>query len=559
MSLFGSLHVGTSGLQTSQNALNTTAHNLSNIDTTGYTRQQILLATRGYTTLSVNPNSVSNQQVGLGVYYAKVRQVRDNFLDQTYRRETGRSAFYEVSANTIEEMETLFGELEGASFSKSMDALWTSIQELAKDPTASVGQGLLVNKASSFLERAQAVYEGLNDYQDNLNLQIKGQVDKINNYAKQIKELNDRIVKIESGVEEANDLRDARNQLLDELSAIVKIDYTEDALGNVNIKAEGEDLLQNGRVYEMDVYTDEKTGFHTPYWKSNAKYAADGTLLSGSEVFNLKLEISTEKQTDVGSLKAMLLARGNKRGNYTDLDDVDVYKRDIQPSIVVNAQAEFDRLIHSVATGLNEAIASAADPATGYLCEKDVNGNNIPLQLFTKKSTDGYNTAYAGAADPEGRQYDADGYMIEDFDDFGTLYTVSNLNINSTLMQAPTKLDMIRPDGKADFDLAKAVKEVFTDDSHHLNPVVKSPCTLNEFYSSLISQMANNGYVYRGMQADQEQLVQQTEAARQQIMGVSSDEELTNMIKFQNAYNAASRYINVISEMLEHVINTLGS
>ena len=104
MSLMGSLYVGTSGLQTGQNALNTTAHNMSNIDTTGYTRQQVQLGTRFYNTISTNGSAVAYQQTGLGVNYTNVKQVRDYFLDKTYRRESGRSAFYDVSTDAIEEI-----------------------------------------------------------------------------------------------------------------------------------------------------------------------------------------------------------------------------------------------------------------------------------------------------------------------------------------------------------------------------------------------------------------------------------------------------------------------
>ena len=83
MPLMGSLYIGVSGLQTSQNALNSTAHNLSNIETEGYTRQQTLLEDRFYNT--IGNASVSAKQSGLGVEYADVRQVRDFFLDQSYR------------------------------------------------------------------------------------------------------------------------------------------------------------------------------------------------------------------------------------------------------------------------------------------------------------------------------------------------------------------------------------------------------------------------------------------------------------------------------------------
>ncbi|MDE7112705.1 MAG: flagellar basal body protein, partial [Acetatifactor sp.] len=208
MSLMSSLYIGTSGLQTSQNALNTTAHNLSNVDTTGYVRQQVQQSGKSYITLSKTASAVAYQQHGLGVTYSRVKQIRDYFLDKTYRKESGRSMFYEVSTNVLEEVESQLGELNGEAFQGTMADLWTAVQELAKDPASSVTQGVLVQRASEFVERAVAVYDGLSSYQDNLNRQIKQQVDRINEYGKQILDLNDRIRAIESGgIERANDMR----------------------------------------------------------------------------------------------------------------------------------------------------------------------------------------------------------------------------------------------------------------------------------------------------------------------------------------------------------------
>jgi len=161
MPLMGSLYIGTSGLQTSQNALNTTAHNLSNVDTKGYTRQQVQQSDRSYITISKTGAAVSYEQTGLGVIYSRAKQVRDYFLDKTYRRESGRSMFYEVSTEVMEEVESQLGELNGEAFQTTLTDFWTAIQELTKDPASSVTQGLLVQKASEFVERANAVYYGL--------------------------------------------------------------------------------------------------------------------------------------------------------------------------------------------------------------------------------------------------------------------------------------------------------------------------------------------------------------------------------------------------------------
>lgn len=538
MSLFGSLYIGSSGLQTSQNALNTTAHNMSNIDTVGYTRQQVQLGTRIYKTISTSGSAIAYQQTGLGVSYTQVKQIRDYFLDKSYRRESGRSAYYDTSASAIEEIENLFRELEGEAFAESIENLWSSVQELAKDPGNAVNQGVFVQRCSEFLSRAQAVYTGLCEYQDNLNYKIMQQVDTMNAYAKRISELNQEILKVEAGkIEKANDLKDERNLLIDELSAMGNIDCREDAEGNVLIKLEGKDFVKSDSYNEICLDMDEATGFFTPYWKQLATTTTvDGVTtvdISGAELYNMNQVISTENNTDIGALKAMLIARGTKRATYEDLQDADVYDKEISQSIMMNVQAEFDQLIHKVATAINQVLADAAEaeklknPDTSYLRpDKD----SDPYTIFDTKT---------GSKDP------AD-------------FTIEKLIINGEIKQAPSLLGLKKDDGKIDQETANALKEIFTKQEHTLNPNVKTATNFINYYNNLISQVANTGSALREIGENQQITVDSISAAREQVLGVSSDEELSNMIMFQNAYNASSRYINVISELLEHIISTLG-
>ena len=91
-------------------------------------------------------------------------------MDLNYRRESGRSAYYDVATSTMEEVEYILGESnEGHEFSESLSNFWTAIQELSKDPTSSVNQNLFVTRAHEFTTRASAVYTSLCQYQDNLN------------------------------------------------------------------------------------------------------------------------------------------------------------------------------------------------------------------------------------------------------------------------------------------------------------------------------------------------------------------------------------------------------
>lgn len=585
MPLMGSIYVGTSGLQTSQNALNTTAHNLSNMDTQGFVRQQVLQGDRVYNTIKSGSTASTSQQVGLGVTYEKVRQVRDYFLDKSYRKENGRAAFYETSYEALREVEDLLDELnDDASFNSAMNNMWATIEELAKTPDDTTVQRMLVQNAQSFLTNAKQVYQGLIDYQNELNYQIKQKVEKINELGHSINKLNDEIRKVEvGGIETANDLRDARNQALDELSGLVAISYDEDIYGSIRVKVEGVDFVATDSVFEMAVKADNQTGFYTPYWVVNALETdgPDSPDISKAAVFNLEAKISSESGTDIGSLRSMLYARGDKVANYTDiplkptvpdatdttkyplgasdtayLADQKQYQKDYQEyeekvayynstiaqSVCMNIQAEFDQLIHNVVTTINKIFENAYKAGDGEYMSEDGHA----LQLFIKIETPGYD--------------DNGDFIEEDLDSAftETLYTISNIEINPTLIREAGKMKFKRADGTVDYETAAALVEAFDADLYVLNPNVTTKCSLNTYYTNLVSQVANSGSVYRNLSEGQQATVDSINYKREQVLGVSSDEELTSMIKFQNAYNAASRYINVIDEMLEHIINRLG-
>ena len=554
MSLFGSLYIGVSGLQTSNNALNTTAHNMSNMDTQGYTRQQVQQGTRTYITHS--KDTTRNWiQTGLGVNYTRTRQERDAILDRNYRRESGRQSFYDISAAALEEIEYILGESnEGHEFSEALSGeqgLWAAVQELAKDPTASVNQNLFVTKAYEFLTKAQKVYDSLCEYQDNINENVKTDVALINKYAQEIEALNRAIVRVEGGPEHANDLRDRRNYLLDELAKLGNITYSEDTVGYVSVRFEQVDLVKGSLVNEMCLYQDPQTGFYTPYWKMLAhfdKFDANGDPIvtkeniTGAEVFDLTQEISSQFNTDIGSLKGMLLARGDHRATNSELENINPdgvyeanwYNSHVKDSIVMNVQAEFDRLVNIITTKINSVLEDAANRATELNPDSDYmrDENGDPIQLFQ--------LMVAEDGKPE------------------TGWTVRNIVFNQELRQNPSLLSFRLDEHSEDNETMEALKKAFEESIYTLNPNVQTPLTFQDYYKNLVSQIANTGSVFRAVQDSQNVATDALLYAREQIVGVSSDEELANMIMYQNAYNASSRYINVISEMMDHLLSTLG-
>ena len=138
-----------------------------------------------------------------------------------------------------------------------------------------------------------------------------------------------------------------------------------------------------------------------------------------------------------------------------------------------------------------------------------------------------------------------------------TLYSLSNTQINQELMQAPAKLGFRLEDGSEDLATMEKLKAVFTTEKYTLNPNVLKQVSILGYYDDLVSQVANSSFVYNEIFTNQENTVAAAESARDQIHAVSSDEELSYMIKFQSAYNASSRFINVVDEMLEHLLTSL--
>ena len=143
---FGSLYVGASGLQSASHGLNTTANNLSNINTEGYVREQVVYEDRNYQ--KIGEAAVSTQYRGLGVEVGTIVHARDIFLDKAYRSENGRHSFYEASSEAVQEVITHLQESDGQAFEAAIKDFEEAFEEFAKDPSDTVNQNLVLQKAS---------------------------------------------------------------------------------------------------------------------------------------------------------------------------------------------------------------------------------------------------------------------------------------------------------------------------------------------------------------------------------------------------------------------------
>lgn len=580
---FGSLYVGSSGLRAHQNAMNVVANNLSNIDTSGYVRQQVIFEDMDYNFFG--NAAVSQQFTGLGVSIGDVIHARDQFLDQSYRLEVGRAAFYSAQYDATSEVETLLKEIgTGDSFATAVNDLYEAFAEFAKDPSDTVNLNLISQKASLFISRAQGVYDGLKSYQTNLNSKINNDVKRINEIGKEIFNLNLDIQKIEAGgTETAMTLRDQRDQLLDELGKLAKISYKETPDHIVNVKLEGVDFILESQHYDIGTYTDRETGFVVPYWNQLSEPAADDYY----QVFNTSA-IDAVSNNDVGEVKALLLARGDKVASYMDIINLNSYQYDkgISNSVMLNTEAELDSMVHSLVVAINDLLSpienfentayynATAGTPTLPLTTYDENGEEViidgstkvldignviygadgelpPHELFTRNGSE----RYTRTTDAAGNVYYV--YNEENPLDISTCYTTRSLSVNKDVIEDSSVIPHIMQNGDIAYTMAEDIYNLWEDKNYTLNPNDTTPCSYSEFYTKFVGVLSTQGSIYKTTSESLKGTVDTIESNRQAVVGVSADEELVNLIKFQNAYNASSRYINTVSQMIDYLLSSL--
>ena len=436
----------------------------------------------------------------------------------------------------------------------------------------------MIQTAVTFIERAENISKQLNDYQVNLNTRILDQVERINQIGEEIKGLNLKIRQYEStGVEKANDLRDQRNNLLDELGKMVRITYKEDPNSVVTVNVEGVPFVTEDMAFKMGtVKVSEGSKMLKPVW----------TAFGDTDVFNLDRAASSKDNTDIGSLKGLLTARGDKQANYTDIPKradyateglynmaIIDYNNSINSSVIMSTQAQFDQLIHGIVTTINDILSpnkqvTLSDGSVVKILDVEnapvgMDGNKTMGEaLFVRKSMSRYGEEELVTFLQEDGTYDAvltRIYQEEDPADNYSMFTLGEIEVNPAIMQNYSLLPLSSNTGSGDFDIKTAQKlvEQWQSAFSALSPNSLTEYNFSDYYTAFVSEIANRGEQLDTISSNQAAMADSINNQRMEVTGVSSDEELTNLIKYQHAYNASARYVNVVSEMLEHIIMRL--
>lgn len=502
-STFMGLETSKRGMFTQQTALYTTGHNISNANTLGYSRQRVnLQPTLPYPGIGLNAPKVPGF-IGTGVEEQSIQRIRDQFIDRQYRQESNALGYWESRANTIAQMEDVMSEPSEFGLNASLDFFWNSLEDLNANPENAGTRRVVIQRGISVAESFNYISTQLTAIQGNLKNEIDVSTKDINSILKQIAAINENIQKIEPNGYMPNDLYDDRDMLLDELSKYfpIEISYHKTG-GNALAIAEGTVTVsiktKTGSIKVVEGKEATQLEHNIPVGVNLDpfdKFTFNGIPASPGD----KLEF-TDINSNEGKMASLIKSYGYLTGGVGPI--VGDYPKML---------GEIDTMANAFLTEFNRLHSE------GYTLEDKTNGTpSTNGQLFFEGT---------GAHDIKVR---------------------SDIINDENLVAASTFINQ-EGNGLNANRLAK-VKST---------PLLNG-ATIQTFYESLIGKL--------GVDGEQANRLEKTTATKQltiennraSVSSVSLDEEMTNMIMFQQAYNASARMITVVDETLDKIINGMG-
>jgi flagellar hook-associated protein 1 FlgK len=571
---FFGLDIGASALRAAQQQLDTAAHNVANASTPGYSRQVVSLVESPSYTIPAFDRSGLPGQIGTGVTVAAITRVRDTFLDGQVQAQTALQSEWSTRDQELSKVESIFPEPSSSSLGNSISKYFSAWQDVAADPSSMSARTALTEQASSLAMQINSDSTQLGMVSSGIDSEVSQQITSVNNIATQIASLNGQIQRVTISGNNPNDLLDQRTQLLTQLSAILPATVMTQNDGTISVEVGGTDLVSNVTTRQLVAGTNS-AGHITPTW-------SDGSAVS----------------LQSGQLKALLDVRDNDVASYqTQLDSL------------AKGIADSTNTLHEAGTDANgnpgQAIFTyhAGDPAMSLAVNQAVAANPQLIAASAAPNTPGDGSVAGLIADLQNaKSYSAGGAGTDvvggtDLTTNTTArlmtvaadtavaqgYTFSGTGTTLTLTgtdgshQTLTVADMAAGGTQVlNFDQlgikltvstdtsAKAGADLVTDfTAPGHNTIVAaslySPSqTTTDFYSQLVGQIGTASSQATEMSQNQQLVLDQLNTQVQQVSGVSLDEEATDMLRFQHAYQAAARVITTMDQMLDTLINSTG-
>lgn len=343
-STFSGYGIAVSGMSSNQAALSVTSHNLSNLNTTGSSRQRIIGED-----LTIQQGTVS---VGSGTSVQEVNRARNQLLDQTYRQQNAKLGYWEAKSANLEDAALTLNEFssdDGTSdngLQQTIAEFFSSWEELAKDPSSLSSRQALLESAQSLVDTVTEIDAQLQQLQLDAASKAKSGVAQLNTLATQVADLNAKIAQAEALGGEASDLRDQRDTLLDSMSNLANITTNEQQDGTITVSIGGVSLVQGKHTHTLVA-----TG--------------DGSVDNPLEV--KWAELNQNAQLESGSIRAYLEDADQSGVAAIDSTDIPYDYSASSSSSIGNLRQGLNALITTLALKINEIHSSGTglDGSTG--------------------------------------------------------------------------------------------------------------------------------------------------------------------------------------------------
>lgn len=526
-STFFGLNIAVSALMAQQRALEVTAHNVANANTEGYTRQDAHMVAASPFPVPI-ASSMAGQagQLGTGVDVSMIRRLRDTFLDSQVRSQTGALGYWETKQDYIEQIEAVFNEPSDEGINSLLTEFWGAWQDLAANPEGYAARVSVVQSATVLASVIQRDYTQLQDLRAQADYEVESKLSQVNDWLAEIASLNKQIGAVEVQVasdfdpsvkvakDQANDLRDRRDLLLDSLSRTLKVGYREESDGTVtlwlNDPATPPTAAEIADPASKQILVQADTRYYLLHQSMD------------SPVWDYDGDITTADTTD---LTAPLT---------DDQADAVVLDGELKGLIEMRDNALNEATADSLAYRLNELGRNVISIVNGY------------HQLGHGLTTDSANSllffAKPNTTPPP---------------DYVACDDASDIQVNPALLSDP---NLIRAAASGvgnpgDGDQAQLISEQLRSQQVTIGT---HTTTVSDWYRALISHLGIDGQQARDMTTNQSLLVDRLAENRESFSGVSLDEEATNVIRYERAYQAAARVLNAMDEMLERLVNGVG-
>ncbi|PRO65664.1 flagellar hook-associated protein FlgK [Alkalicoccus urumqiensis] len=550
LSTFSGLETMRRALSTNQAALKTVGHNISNANTEGYSRQRVnIQQSLAFPQAAFNKPAIPGQ-MGTGSEAESVQRVREAFLDVQYREENQKNGYWGARVDALTKMEDIMNEPSDDGIAQTMDRFWESLQDLSVNPEDSGARSVVRQRGIALAETIGSSYQSLESIQRDYKSEIGVQENSLNSKLRQLNDLNRQIASVEPHGQLPNDLYDQRDVLVDELSSQMNIKVERIANGGQSKdQADGSYHItaidDNGKPIKMtDADGNEQdmvlvNGRNLTHNQVKINYASfpDGSpageqlqdpvrsisLLSGGE----EMEMDFSSFGAGGSLRGIVEAYGytdaDENGEVTDVSSIE--------GIFPNMLSELDTLVTSFAKEFNAVHQG--------------NWNMMDIKSGEHNGLDFFSTGLAGrfadAADNEAivgvaKNFDVSQEIKDSLD-----------NIAAASEDDGTAF---AGDGSGALALANVKDEELTFAGNTAN--------VQSYYQSVIGEMAVDTNEAGRLEKNTAGLRNAVEERRMSTSSVSLDEEMSMMIQFQHAYNAAARNLTAMDEILDRVINGMG-